>query len=294
MPTWRLIFDEDFSSYANEAALDAAYPSPHHYPDTTADWGLNIGPDGQAGIKDQAVGFTSDSGIIKRAGFNPPCRGFRVSGRWNFAATNAILTIHEFISIDDETETFNSLVFIGRVHASETLRVVIRTTAPYSTSGPPYLNTTDVAGILDTNVPATFEIQGERSTITETSPGVFTPAADGWVKTYLNGIERTSFTGVVWNGDSSANPTPYWNSVRIQTIGAFSDWLIYDNTDCTVTIPGGPTNNSNPDCCQTAPPGGTTAGPVLPPTEFNLIAACAGGGQAPDTTPITNSENWAV
>jgi hypothetical protein len=299
MPVWRLIYSNDFSGYSNEPELDADFSAPHHFPQTSTDWGLTYGPDGQPGIRNQTVGTTGDSGGIVRRALAPTCRGFRVKGRFNFANTGGILTIHGFCYITN-SDGGDALVQVARVHATSTLRTIIQTTAPFSTTGDPLrLFVQDNVGAIPAT-PTDFELQGERSTITETSPGVFAPNNDGWVKVFINSVELVNFTGPVWNDDSSFNPTPYWNEQQIQTIGAFSEWEIYDNTDCEEEEEEEPPGTSESDpcrCVDPVDPGETSPGDAPPENPYETFSpptlSCVGGGTVPTVADPTDSEIWA-
>lgn len=112
----------------------------------------------------------------------------------------------------------------------------------------------------------------------------------------LTGIPLYVSPGTSWGGTFSA--LNFNNDAQIGAVGDFTNVTLEsceeEEPEPPDPVPGGPTNNSVPTCCQTAGPGETSAGPVLPPVSFESIIVCGFGGQAPDTTPITNSENWAV
>lgn len=141
-------------------------------------------------------------------------------------------------------------------------------------------------------------------------PGVPTVTADGTLELTralapggtptslisLTGIALYVSPGTSWGGSFTA--LNFNDHAQVGTWGDYTNVTIEscedEEPEPPDPVPTGTTNNSDPPCCQTAPPGSTSTGPVLPPVEFNLVLACDGGGQAPDTTPVTNSENWAV
>jgi hypothetical protein len=296
-----LLWDEDFSSYADEAALSAAYPAldgtGRYVDELSIDFGATLGPDGQPGIRDQAVSPARDTGAISRGDLAPTCYGFRLKARWNFATTNAELSAHEVTTLQWQSEDATyGIVNLSRAHATATLRLSIQTIAPYGNLSGNTVDYHEFPGVVPTNVPVTVEVNGRRSTLTQVSSGVYAPDTDGEVHLLIDGVEIYAFSGPVWNGEASFNPTPYWNYANFQTLGALSDIEVWDETGCAVVPPDG----SN--ICDCVPPTGSPVNPpVSPPPIVNpppiemLIGeqlACLGGGLVPIQADFVPVETW--
>lgn len=294
MPANHPIWEEDFASYANEAAVKSAYPDSdlgRFYNDTATDFSVTGGPDGQPGVFDQPVGATSDTGAIERFDLAPTCRGFSVEARFNCAATNHVLISHPFINIGWTTELdAATIIVVTRIHASASLRVFVQTVAPYGNAGDTDVQT--FSGVLPTSTPVTITVRGDRSTIVETSPGVFAPDADGSVSVLLNGVEVYAFTGPVWNGRSDINPTPYWNTVIFHTIGALSDIEVWDEVGCDVVTeppfcPCGSVPRNPPKLPPPTPPRRPPRDPMI-----GMQLACTGEGDVPVQADFPQPESW--
>jgi len=215
---------DDFTSYATDAAFEAAYP--YDPPTdlstsvTSCDWGATAGPDGQPGIAK-----TGGSGTYGFDAVNLVPQGhlFRIEGRWGCPGTAGsagyLLTLW-WTDPGDRSGTF----------AGDLCNVSYATTGNLTLNGG---GTTVVATAAVTpDVPFTLRLDGRRSTMTETSPGVWDPAADGWLKLYVDGVEVASIpTADVWLGDASV-PVDlsgyYWNGVSFSTSGSLSDIEIWD------------------------------------------------------------------
>ena len=291
---------EDFSSYANEAALAAAYPGTEDWEryvdEASIDFSATAGPDGQPGIKDQVSSPARDTGAISRGDLAPGCYGFRLKARWNFAAPNAVLSAHEVTTLQYVSPTLNlGIVNLSRAHASGTLRLSIRTVAPYGNLSGDTVDYQEFSGAAPTNVPVTVEVSGRRSTISG-SPGAWTPATDGEVNLIVDGITLYTFAGPVWNGDPTLNPSPYWNYANFQTLGNLSDIEVWDETGCVVVPPSGG------GICECTPPTGSPVNPPVlpppivrpPPLEFVIgePLGCVGGGLVPTQADFVPVELW--
>ncbi len=293
-----LLWSEDFSSYGSDAAVKTAYPGEDGFNDRTydensADWGASAGPDGQAGIADSVV-HTHDTGAIARHDLAPTCFGFRLKGRFNFAVPNVVLTGHYIFNSNwvTEDDAAGPIVQVSRFHSTSALTTFVRTISPYGNAGGGTAYTNTFAGALPANTPVTVEVYGRRSTILETSPGVFAPSTDGEVHFLVGGVEVDSFTGPVWNGRSDINPTPYWNSADYHTLGALSDIEVWDEVGCDGT-------SNPPFCpCEPTPPNPPPQPPPTPPNpppqepHIGEQLACLGGGLVPIQADFPPQELW--
>lgn len=298
-----LLYSDDFTSYTSDADIVAAYPSvvagEDTYDEQSTDWGAAFGPDGQPGIKDQVVAPARDTGAITKNGLIPNGREFRVKGRWNFAATNHILSVHAFLLVDfenaDNSFDRGGSWQLNRGHSTGTLSLVVHTKSPYgNVSG----NTTylmDLAGAVPASTPKTVEIRWRQSILNETAPGVFDPSTDGRVELYLDSVRVAEFDGPVWNSDDDFNNVPYWNACEIATIGAFSTWEIWDEPP-SLQIP---VNNSAECCDSKGIEGAGVAAPGAGVVRDELLSGawigrCDGGGTVTDVPDLTDAEDWSM
>ncbi len=296
-----LLFSDDFSGHANQAAFEAAYPydPPTDMSTSMSDsvvWGLTEGPGGVPGVRK----LTGGSGVFDKVNLSPLGHLFRVAGRWDFNyapssgnETTSLVNMW-WVPPGNRVSDFAGHVFqVSRIHASTTMVVAVKTTSSYANGALNYYSQ-NFAGALPGSTAVNIRVDGRRSTMTETSPGVFAPALDGWVKVYLNDVEMFSFVGPVWHGADSLNEAPYWNGVSIRPAGRFTNFEIWHEVSAVEVV-------DNTDvCCSTgdggnAVPTGGGQGNGATPVQYPAIGTqieCAGGGTVPTQADIVFSETW--
>jgi hypothetical protein len=164
--------------------------------------------------------------------------------------------------------------------------VDVQTTATYGNVGTHY-SQTFAALLLESGGIYTITIDGKSSELTETSPGVWEPSTDGYVRVSVNGTEIFSFDGPVWHGESSTNRN--WNSVTFHPIGKFTDLQIFDEVCETVSPPCECVEP--PTVTPEFPPPIPTHPPKVEPTIGEQLA-CVGGGRVPMQPDLVYIENW--
>ncbi len=319
-----LLYSDDFSGYANQAAFYAAYPYDPPTDNTSSvvkaptgedyvAWGLTRGPGLGPGIQNVTAVEAPDpfghgpfAVEVDKVNLDPQCRLFRVIGTWDFggfvptepANTGShLFTVWSYESANRLGSFDGNLVFIARNHLTGVMSFNITTTPAYANVAylPGATKGTYATAIGPTLLEGggnySIQIDGQSSELTEDSPGsgIYVPSTDGFVRVSVNGTEVFSFDGPVWHGKNTTNRN--WNSVTAVSVGRFTDWYIYDELGCDTTEP--------PPCeCEpppTSPPKYPPPIPPRPPKTPPIIGvqlACIGGGLVPTQADLVYVENW--
>lgn len=305
-----LLFSDDFTSYSSEADIEAAYPGAYGgdgYDLNATDWCSTCGPDGGYGLRDQAVAPARDTGAITKYFLNPQGRWFRVLGRWDFAALNAVLSAHSFLTISfQQNSPFYSLntITLARVHASGNLRVTVETDAPYGNLNGGKTKFQEIGGVLMAGA-KNVEVWGRFSVVSGSGP-TLVGSTDGEVHVLVGGTEVFSFTGPVWRSlardggaVTGAWPLPMFNTVDIATIGRYTNTAVYDETagggGSQVGTDYGGLNQSTECCAGNVSPGESTAGEIDVEDDVPLqpwTRACTGMGLVPIVANPVDPEFW--
>lgn len=278
-----LIWEDDFDTYANQAAVEARY----HYGFNESVTGfqgrlVTPGPDGYSNGVD-ALDISVDYGgniEVSHWDISPCCRCFHVRGVWQIdtvdtfnAATDVVRVSH---TAEDGSDFYGLYVSLQvRIDDLTALQVVVNADGSNVSSG--YMT-----GLLTPNAANQIDVEGFISS----GPGV----GDGSVSVSVNGVEVYSYSGVV------AHTFPVdlrWNTVEIDQAGTFSGLRIW-SCDETET----PGAGDYCPCITPTPPGDTPPGVPNdnePPNQFPTIGqqlVCIGGGLVPTQADLVPSELW--
>ncbi len=319
-----LLYSDDFTGYASTAEFYAAYPydppgdltssvPPNPYdPTPYVAWGLTRGPAGGPGIQNVSAVETTDPFShgpfpipIDKVDLDPQCRLFRVVGSWDFAtfdptipanAGSALFQVWSYESGNRLGSFDGYLTQVSRNHNTGEILFNITTTPGYGNVGTPapgawkQTYATSIAStLLESGGIYTIQIDGQPSELTETSPGIWAPSTDGFIRVSVNGTEIFSFDGPVWHGNRTTNRN--WNSISFYSVGRFTDLQIYDEIGCDTTEP--------PPCeCEPPPKTPPKYPPPIPPRPpktppiIGVQLACIGGGLVPTQADLVYVENW--
>lgn len=297
-----LVHEEDWSSYGTDIdALRNAYPvwdgslplTPIGSIATTV--GPTLGPNGGVGVSD----LSGDHSFIPK-NVAMTCRAFKIECLYDFTGwspsggmqSGTIFNGWHGYPYSASMSEFSDMLFQMAHHVSGNLTVF----------GNGY-NSGTLTGVVPTSGNVQFRVEGLLSTISG-SPGSFSAAADGYLKVYIN--ESLVYdTGLIqlWHDDTSipsvnagGSYSPYWNIVELGLHGKVGLWRVYADDSCGAAAQTPRIDNSVPCCVETATPGGTNAGPILPPDPRLPLpvwtAFCDFGGLAPNGTDVINSEDW--
>lgn len=304
-----LLYSDDMAGYADDAAFRAAYPyDPPGDLSTSVSsqvqWSATNGPDGGPGIK-RTLGL----GIFgfDKFSLSPQGHLFRVKGRWQFNGTagggneaGTVVSVWWAPATHRDDDFAGNLVTVS-VTTTGQLTVVVKTTAGHANGGSN--NYSEVfPGAITIGVPFDLQIDGRRSTLTESSPGVWAPADDGSITVSVDGVTLFSFSGPVWlNRSDLPEGTGYWNGVSLHggQLGAFEIWHETDSSSGPPTYGNGDGGDPDECCCCEHTPGGSSAGgtpPSDPLAEEPPVwtTFCTGGGVPPSAADPVNSEAWSL
>ncbi len=284
------LFTDSFSGYANQAAFEAAYSNV-----AGLTWGLTEGPGGTPGI----VAVAPSAGTIRKLNLNPCGRQFRVAGTfdWSGNAEHPIL-----IYWTDGTTRSENIVDIWRSTVNINVSVQTINSGGFDPNRySEWASDTNPAFVVTSGVANVVRVEGLISTLTETSPGVFVPNADGYVRVYFDNVLWFEYANQeIWNGQASQDLTrPYWNAVQIKPTGRFTNFEVWHDDACdgaSVAV----VDNTDV-CCSTgdggnAVPTGGGQGNGATPVQYPAIGAqleCAGGGTVPTQVDLVHSEGWS-
>lgn len=272
--SWVLVHGEDdFTSYANDAAFKAAYPEPASVFGELArlTWSSTNGPGGVPGVANNISGGVLSAAFYKEVTpFGPE---IRVVGRFDNSdppsssqplrsARIALYDIYENLTV------FSGDGMTGGGASHGDLRTLF-SIDPFGTYDPEI-----DAGAFPANTVQELDIQVKLSA-----------GADGYVRVYVDGVEKVNHTGQVgWDGVTE------WWGVGISPGGKFTDLAIYRWAE-SVSMPetGSLIDHSEP-CCDTH--GGPNAGPVLEQLATTWAPTLAGGGTIDDPGDLSDAEDW--
>jgi hypothetical protein len=302
------IWADDFSAYASQAAFEAAYPKDQPSDMATSvvslSWGPTSGPDGGPGLSAPLITGGQFDKIVDGC-----LKVFRVATRLTFTRTNICFPVIFHYHVPGSgwpLGTVSDNPFQIRKTNATDLQILVRTVA--SGGFDPNYAVGEILNAFVLNTAFNLRVDGAISTLLETSPGVFAPDTDGYIRVYVNDVLGYEFTGKVWNGDDSFGPasSPYINRVRCEFKGHLTNFEIWD--DAAVCDGGGeePPDEDEIKPSETTPccsggndsptdPGnpGDTVGPNPYVALPAWIPACDGGGLVPTAPDLLDSENWA-
>lgn len=313
-----LLYGDDFSGYANQIAMENAYPYDppgdltsclSGSPDNPyVRWGLTNGPSGVPGNQNVTYddgGSHHQFGLdLDKVGLDPQCRLFQAEGTWDlhtFApehplnGSSTMITVWSYETGNRLGSFDGNLVVVGRLHGAATVVVTVTTTPPYANNSPPPgswkgLFSQSFVGAMPEATISTLRVYGRRSELTEVTAGEWAPSTDGFVQVFLNDVQIFSFEGPVWHGNHLIG-SRHWNSVTWEQVGRFTNARVWDEIGCDPTEP--------PPCpCVPPPTGPPKLPPPIPPRPpktppvIGMQLACLGGGLVPTQPDLVYLENW--
>ena len=298
-----LLWSDDFD-YPNDAALEAAYPYEFDSGVTSVSSAIDLvapGPTGYAtGI--DSKGVSADYGPsfdVAQWIIHPTGRCFHFRGVWQIDTVDTINSGQSLVNMraisDDGVDYYGQYWQLSVIISDLTaLQLTVNggngTVGDYPT---PAYTSGYVTGLLTPNAANQIDVSGFTSSLTETAPGVFAPAADGSVVVAINGVNVMSWSGIVWNWTDSL-PAMQWNLFELHPSGTFSGLRIWS---CGSAVTAPTIDNSVP-CCKDATAGTGATGGTLPPDDRvplpPFTSMCPGGGVGPDGNSPTFSEDWTV
>ncbi len=298
---WRLIHEDDFSGYANQAAYEAAYPDVPIIGPTTdfGTWGLTEGPGAVPGVYQTEYSY---NGVGKRV---TPCGRFaKFKGRWENSREEVVPggtgATYKLLNVYYLTEDNNYNIFefgtiwdypLAGYTDDDTGFTVARDVLTDFFNGP-FL--TARAPVFPHGSTRDIEIRIAFATLTETSPGVYTKNSDGAVEVFVDGVSQLLVEGNVSNWQTNVGPNePQWNAFIFGAHNRFTNLEVYDScpedpdpqpsTPPTTTAAGCPC--PRPDPRTSSGPSGTGAlgggGSGNSGTNeggYGWVAQCEGGG----------------
>ena len=220
MYDWRQIFSDDFSSYANQAAYEAAYPATvlgNVTAANPANWSLTNGPDGQPGVSSSIVEHAAWGNMGALA---PEGRAFRFEILLDHV-TPVGGTIGYLLSFVSAGSASSFIQLQSGISSPQNDDDVILTAGTGSTVG--YI----VADALpNTTVGKFLQIYMLASTSTGTSWN-----ADGAIELFVDGVSLAYEEGILANGRPTldyAGGDPYFDGFLFTAHGKVTDLAIYD------------------------------------------------------------------
>jgi hypothetical protein len=270
--SWELVYYDDFTGYANDAAFQAAYPETAFTVGEMARlvWSATNGPDNVPGVANAIAGGVLSAHFIKELSpqFGPEIRVtglFDNSDPPSAAQPRRAATIRLYDETDLLTAyTGDGMTGAGIAHGD------LRTLWDSDSGATVEVDTSD----FPASTTQTLDIRVKLSS-----------GSDGYVQVYVDGTEHVNVTGQIGISNPSA-----WKYVGVGPGGKFTTLAIYQWVESAPDPDPGELTGSTPEpsCC-----GGENAtGPILPPTGTTWTANCDGGGTVPTAADLTDSENW--
>lgn len=291
---WRLRFSDNFTGYADQAAMEAAY-TPGPFGDPTGvyyvNWGATNGPDGGPGglaawdgVHLELVDLSRHAtGQIEKALFGGLLEGrefkvvVRLDNSLDFVRIFGFWFDEPSAGNDDVSDAYFR-VSSGKVHSASTYGGM---TVQRRSNGGPSIVTTQYSGAFPQNTPQTITIEFKLST-----------TSDGYLIVKRDSTVVHSEAGINLYVNGYDIDTQAFNWLQVSPGGKVGLIEVYDTAAAPADPDPGELTGATPEPCCGSGGGGTSAGPILPAIDPGWTPTCIGGGAVPTASDLTDAENW--